>query len=48
MQERIKPVLMVNKLDRSLVELKLDPEEIYQQLSKIIDKVNITIGTYQN
>jgi small GTP-binding protein len=26
MQERIKPVLMVNKVDRSLVELKLDPE----------------------
>ena len=48
MQERIKPVLMINKVDRSIVELKLDSEEIYQQFNKIIDKANVTISTYQN
>ena len=30
MTERIKPVLFVNKMDRALLELKLDPEEMYQ------------------
>ena len=30
MTEKIKPVLFMNKLDRALLELKLDPEESYQ------------------
>ena len=29
MQEKIKPVLMVNKVDRSILELKLDAESMY-------------------
>ena len=28
--ERIKPVLMMNKMDRALLELQLDAEELYQ------------------
>jgi len=31
--ERIKPVLMVNKMDRALLELQLDPESAYQVCS---------------
>lgn len=29
MSEKIKPVLMVNKIDRSILELKLDGEAMY-------------------
>ena len=28
--ERIKPVLIINKVDRALLELQLEPEEMYQ------------------
>ena len=48
MQEKIRPVLMVNKVDRAILELKMEGEEIYQQFLKVIDNVNITIGTYQS
>lgn len=48
MQEKIKPVLMINKVDRAILELKMEGEEIYQQFAKVIDNVNITIGTYQS
>jgi len=29
MQEKVKPVLIINKMDRLLLELKNDPETIY-------------------
>ena len=28
--ERIKPVLFMNKMDRALLELQLDPESLFQ------------------
>jgi elongation factor 2 len=28
--ERIKPVVIINKIDRSLLELNADPEDMYQ------------------
>jgi len=46
--ERIKPVLMVNKLDRALGELKLDPESAYQTFNKVIESANIIIATYND
>jgi elongation factor 2 len=46
--ERIKPVLMVNKMDRALGELKLDPESAYQTLNKVIESANIIIATYND
>ena len=48
MQERIKPVLIINKVDRAIIELKQDGEEIYQNFKKVIDLVNVVISTYQN
>jgi len=30
LSERVRPVLMLNKVDRALLELQLDPEEAYQ------------------
>lgn len=48
MQERIKPVLMVNKIDRSILELKLDGESMYQNFLRVIDMANVVISTYQS
>lgn len=44
--ERIKPVLIINKIDRAILEQKLKPEELYQRLRKIIDDVNSLISIY--
>lgn len=44
--ERIKPVVMVNKMDRALLELQLDPESAYQSFSRTIESVNVVIATY--
>jgi elongation factor 2 len=46
--ERIKPVLMVNKVDRVLLELQLDPEEAYQSFSRTIETCNVIIATYND
>lgn len=46
--ERIKPVLMVNKLDRALLELQLEPEEAYQSFSKTIESANVIIALYHD
>jgi elongation factor 2 len=47
MAERVKPVLMVNKVDRALLELQLNGEEIYQNMRQAIENVNIIIESYK-
>eukprot|EP01103_Thecamoeba_quadrilineata_P013548 TRINITY_DN3795_c0_g2_i1.p1 TRINITY_DN3795_c0_g2~~TRINITY_DN3795_c0_g2_i1.p1 ORF type:complete len:885 (-),score=160.46 TRINITY_DN3795_c0_g2_i1:140-2437(-) len=44
--ERVKPVLVINKLDRVMLELKLDEEEAYQTFARTIESVNALISTY--
>jgi elongation factor 2 len=44
--ERVKPVLMVNKVDRALLELQLPAEELYQAFQRSIESVNVIIATY--
>ena len=46
-QELIKPVLMINKVDRAFFELKHDSETIYQNFSRVIENANVIISTYQ-
>lgn len=46
--ERVKPVLMVNKCDRALLELQLPPEEMYQSFSRAIESANVIIATYND
>jgi len=46
--ERIKPVLMLNKMDRAFLELQLDQEEAYQSFSKTIETANVIISTYHD
>eukprot|EP00744_Colponema_vietnamica_P000022 GILI01000043.1.p1 GENE.GILI01000043.1~~GILI01000043.1.p1 ORF type:complete len:837 (+),score=294.58 GILI01000043.1:104-2614(+) len=48
LQERIKPVLMVNKVDRALLELQMDGEDIYQSFNKTIENANVIIATYRD
>lgn len=48
MQERIRPILMINKVDRAIHELQLSPEEIYQRFVRVIDQVNVVISNYQD
>ncbi|XP_015679952.1 elongation factor 2 [Protobothrops mucrosquamatus] len=44
--ERIKPVLMMNKMDRALLELQLEPDELYRTFQRIVENVNVIISTY--
>lgn len=46
--ERIKPVVMVNKMDRALLELQLEPEDAYQSFQRTIESVNVVISTYND
>ena len=44
--ERIKPVVIINKVDRALLELQLSKENLYQNFSRVIESVNVVIATY--
>ncbi|KAJ2771807.1 translation elongation factor 2, partial [Coemansia linderi] len=46
--ELIKPVIMINKVDRALLEKKLPQEELYQTFCRLIENVNVSIATYQD
>lgn len=46
--ERVVPVLMLNKVDRAIMELKASPEECYHIFEKTIGQVNELIITYQD
>jgi len=44
--ERIKPVLMINKLDRCVFETQLEPEDLYIKLRSVVQNVNTIVSTY--
>ena len=44
--ERIRPVVFMNKMDRALLELQLEPEDLYQTFQRIVENVNVIIATY--
>jgi elongation factor 2 len=46
--ERIKPALVVNKVDRVLLELQLGAEEIYENFVRAIESVNVVVATYKD
>merc|ERR1711907_901272 len=48
LQERVKPVLMINKLDRVILELQAQLEDTYQNFVKILENVNVIIATYMD
>ncbi|MEM2637248.1 MAG: GTP-binding protein [Candidatus Korarchaeota archaeon] len=45
-EERCKPVLFINKVDRLIDELKLSPKSVMDRLSKVITDVNKLIDKY--
>jgi elongation factor 2 len=46
--ERIKPVLFMNKMDLALLTLQLDPEDLFQTFTRIVENVNVIIATYSD
>lgn len=46
--ERIRPILFLNKMDRALLELQLDTEELYLTFQRIVENVNLIIATYND
>ncbi|MEK6968491.1 MAG: elongation factor EF-2 [Nanoarchaeota archaeon] len=44
LKERVKPVLFINKVDRLIKELKLNPQQMQERLLGIITHVNKLIG----
>ncbi|KIV98198.1 elongation factor 2 [Exophiala mesophila] len=44
--ERIKPVVIINKVDRALLELQVEKEDLYQSFLRTIESVNVIISTY--
>ncbi|MEL9909076.1 MAG: elongation factor EF-2 [Desulfurococcus sp.] len=46
LEERVRPVLFINKIDRLIKELRLSPAEIQQRLVQIVRDVNTLIATY--
>ncbi|KLT45526.1 translation elongation factor 2 [Cutaneotrichosporon oleaginosum] len=44
--ERVKPVLVINKVDRALLELQVSKEDLYQSFSRTVESVNVIISTY--
>lgn len=44
--EHLTPLLVLNKLDRLILELKLTPQEIYKHVSQILERVNAIAGQY--
>jgi elongation factor 2 len=46
LEERVKPVLFINKLDRLIEEMKLTPAEIQKKLNRIIADFNNLIENY--
>ena len=46
LNERVKPILFINKVDRAIKELKLTPEALQKRLAAIVVEVNKFIQTH--
>lgn len=44
--EHLKPLLVINKVDRLITELQMSPGEAYVHLSKLLEQVNAVIGSF--
>merc|ERR1711981_95177 len=48
LQERVKPVCMINKVDRVILELQSQLEDTYLNFVKILENANVIIATYND
>jgi len=46
--ERIKPILIINKLDRAFLELQIESEEMFKNLAKVIENINVVMAIYED
>lgn len=44
--EKLKPILVINKMDRLVTELRMSPAEAYSHLSKLLEQVNAVMGSF--
>lgn len=44
--DSLRPILVINKMDRLITELRLTPIEAYQHLSRLIEQVNAVMGSF--
>jgi ribosome assembly protein 1 len=44
--EHMKPLLVINKMDRLITELKMTPGEAYIHLCKLLEQVNAVLGSF--
>ncbi|OCT45349.1 Ribosome assembly protein 1 [Cladophialophora carrionii] len=44
--EKLKPLLVINKIDRLVTELKMTPAEAYSHLGRVLEGVNAVIGGF--
>lgn len=44
--EHLKPILVINKMDRLITELKMSPVEAYTHLTKLLEQVNAVMGSF--
>ncbi|MCJ1356765.1 MAG: Cytoplasmic GTPase/eEF2-like protein (ribosomal biogenesis) [Icmadophila ericetorum] len=44
--EHLKPILVINKIDRLVTELKMSAGEAYTHMSKLLEQVNAVIGSF--
>ncbi|RMZ89397.1 hypothetical protein DV736_g3391, partial [Chaetothyriales sp. CBS 134916] len=45
--EKLKPLLVINKIDRLITELKMSPLEAYAHLERVLEGVNAVIGAFR-
>jgi elongation factor 2 len=48
LQERVKPCLFVNKVDRAILELQMEPEDMYARFRTSVENVNVIVATYND
>lgn len=44
--DKVRPILVLNKMDRLIVELKLTPHEAYIHLTRILEQANAIMATF--
>ncbi|KAK8864214.1 hypothetical protein IAR55_001460 [Kwoniella newhampshirensis] len=44
--DKLRPLLVINKMDRLITELKMSPSEAYLHISQLIEQVNAVMGSF--
>lgn len=44
--EQLKPILVINKMDRLVTELMMSPSEAFSHLSRLLEQINAVIGSF--